>query len=340
MKPLVSVIIPVYNTKFYLKEAIDSVIDQKEFIHEIILIDDGSTDGSGELLEELYSKIPYIKILHTKNQRQGPARNLGTSISTGNFIYYFDSDDLVSPGLFKAFHDTISSHPNLDIFCFSCLPFVDPNYQTDSETRKLLESTEYYLRKISALCKTGEEAFNLLYPLKSFSPLPYLYLFRKSVITNNKIGFRSIRLEDEEFVFQLFLHAGETLISNDVYCKRRMREGSTMQLNRCFADMFGYMKTIETLEKLRQIEHLKPETKINLLNKIQVLVKAIIFMKVSSNIKLNSEEKMIYKTSLAPYVNNNLRLFFYYHTYAFEYKLRMLKQNLFRYRSFYYKSLR
>ena len=329
MKALISVIIPVYNTKAYLKEAIDSIIQQKEFFHEIILINDGSTDGSGDMLEELYSKIDFIRIVHTKNQRQGPARNLGTNMSTGDYIYYFDSDDVAGPGLFKAFTEYILEYPNLDIFCFSCLPFVDKDYQADEETKKSLESTEYYFRKISVFCRSGEEAFNLLYPIKSFSPLPYMYIFRKSILSKNKIEFRSIRLEDEEFVFQLFLHAGETLISNDVYCNRRMREGSTMQLNRCFADMLGYIKTIETLEKLRKLEQLKPETKFNLKSKIHVLIKSIVFMKVSSNIKLSSEEKAIYKKSLTPYVLRDKSLFFYFHTYSLEYKLRLIKQRMF-----------
>lgn len=329
MKALITVIIPVYNTKAYLKDAIDSIIEQKEYVHEIILINDGSTDGSGDVLEELYSKINFIKIVHTKNQRQGPARNLGTNMSTGDYIYYFDSDDVACPGLFKAFDEHISKNPDLDIFCFSCLPFVDKDYKTDEKTKKSLESTEYYFRKISVFCRTGEEAFNLLYPIKSFSPLPYLYIFRKSILGKNKIEFRPIRLEDEEFVFQLFLHAGETLISNDVFCNRRMREGSTMQLNRCFADILGYIKTIETIEKLRKLEHLKSETKKNLMNKIHALIRAIVFMKVSSNIKLSSEEKIVYKKSLTPYVLRDKSLFFYYHTYSLEYKLRMFKQKMF-----------
>lgn len=328
MNALISVIVPVYNTKVYLKESIDSIIEQKEFVHEIILVNDGSTDGSGELLEELYSKIDFIKIFHTENKRQGPARNLGTSKSTGDYIYYFDSDDVALPGIFKAFNEHILKYPNLDIFCFSCLPFVDKEYQADEETKKVLKSTEYYFRKISAFCNSGEEAFNMLYPIKSFSPLPYLYIFKKSVAVENKIKFREIRLEDEEFVFQLFLHAGNTFISNEVFCKRRMREGSTMQLNRCFADMYGYIKTIETLENLRKLEHLKTETKRNLMNKIHALIKAIIFMKVSSGIKLFDDEKVIYKKALSPYILRDISLFFYYYTYSLEYKLRMFKQRM------------
>ena len=188
---------------------------QKEYVHEIIIVDDGSTDGSGDLIDKLYSKFDFIKIFHTPNQRQGPARNLGNQESTGDYIYYFDSDDVAVPGLFKAFHEKVLEYPDLDIFCFSGQPFVDPDYKADEETKKNIKASVYYSRKINKCCDTGEEAFNLLYPIKSFSPLPYLYIFKKSVILENNIKFREIRLEDEEFVFQLFLHAGKTLISNE-----------------------------------------------------------------------------------------------------------------------------
>lgn len=329
MKTLISVVVPVFNTKAYLKAAIDSIIAQKDFVHEIIIINDGSTDGSGELLEQLYSQFHYIKIIHTENQRQGPARNLGTDLASGNYIYYFDSDDVAVSGLFKAFYEKIMEYSDLEIFCFSGLPFVDEKYLADEETKIQLTNSEYYLRKLNKLCVSGEEAFNLLYPIKSFSPLPYLYIFKKSVIVENNIKFREIRLEDEEFVFQLFLHAGRTYISNEVFCKRRMREGSTMQLNRCFADLLGYIKTIETLEGLRKMPLLKDETKKNILMKIRNLARAIIFMKVSSNLKLTRKEKETYKNSLKPIIKGDNALLLMYYTYSIEYKLREAKEKIF-----------
>ncbi len=86
MTKIISVIIPVYNTRKYLQEAIDSVLIQNEYISEIIIIDDGSNDGSGDLLEKLYADIDIIKIFHTKNYGQGHARNLGIECSRGNLF--------------------------------------------------------------------------------------------------------------------------------------------------------------------------------------------------------------------------------------------------------------
>jgi glycosyltransferase involved in cell wall biosynthesis len=329
MKALISVIIPVHNTKKYLKAAIDSIVAQKDFLHEIIIINDGSTDGSGELLEQLYAKFDYIKIKHTENQRQGPARNLGTQIATGDFIYYFDSDDILKPGLFEKFSYVVLKYPNTEIFCFSAKPFIDENYSVDERVKNSITETDIYSRKIKADCQSGEDAYNLLFPIKSFSPLPYLYIFKKSIVDQNNIEFRSIRFEDEEFTYKLFLSAGRTIIANEIYCDRRIREGSTMEQKRCFADMLGYIKTIETLEHLLQSKKLKAETIMNLKDKISFLAQSIIMMKVSSNINLSKEEKYLYKISLKPIVRRNAKIFFMYYTYSIEYKLRMLKKRMF-----------
>ncbi|HBV4510143.1 TPA: glycosyltransferase family 2 protein, partial [Klebsiella pneumoniae] len=88
--PTVSVIIPVYNVKDYVLQAIDSVINQKVKPFEVIIVDDGSTDGSGDIIDANYDQIPFVKIIHTINQGLGQARNEGTMLASGEFIYYFD----------------------------------------------------------------------------------------------------------------------------------------------------------------------------------------------------------------------------------------------------------
>lgn len=326
MNAKISVIIPVHNTKDYLQASIDSILAQKEFIHELILVDDGSTDGSGKLIDELYGSLDFVKIFHTENKRQGPARNLGTEHSSGDYIYYFDSDDIVKPGLFKKFNELLIEQPDLEIFCFSAEPFIDENYQVGEVERKNILSTTVYSRKVNRECISGEEAFNVLFPIKSFSPVPYLYLFKKSIVTENNIKYRSIRFEDEEFVYQLFLHAGKTIISDEMFCDRRIREGSTMELDRCFADILGYVKTIETLQRLKNIDSLKEETKVNLDKKIIELARSMIFIKVRSNFMMSEEEKEIYKRSLKPILDTNSDLRKFNFLYPIEMKLRTIKQ--------------
>ena len=177
MNPKISVIIPVYNVKKYLKEAIDSIILQKELLYEIVIIDDGSIDGSGELLSKFYGNMDYIKIVHKENGGQGLARNLGTELSNGDYIYYFDADDILKEGLFENFISLISDYPELELFCFSGETFLDKSYPIHNVTDASLLSEITYKRKNEAYCSSGEEAYILLSRNKAFFPGPPLYIF-------------------------------------------------------------------------------------------------------------------------------------------------------------------
>ncbi|BBQ34466.1 hypothetical protein WP2W18E06_15880 [Klebsiella pneumoniae] len=100
----VSIIIPVYNVSSYLEEAINSVLEQISKNDEIIIVNDGSTDDSGEKIDCLYSNHPNVIIIHTTNYGLGGARNNGLKHATKEFVYYFDSDDILSPGLIESFY--------------------------------------------------------------------------------------------------------------------------------------------------------------------------------------------------------------------------------------------
>ena len=91
--PKVSVIIPVYNTEKYLRECLDSVVNQTLRDIEIICVDDGSTDGSLEILHELASKDDRIKVLTQQKSNAGVARNNGMAVATGQYYMFWDSDD-------------------------------------------------------------------------------------------------------------------------------------------------------------------------------------------------------------------------------------------------------
>lgn len=95
MIDLISVIVPIYNVEKYLNECIESVINQTYRNLEIILVDDGSPDKSGNICEEYKSKDSRIKVLHKQNGGLSDARNHGLNIASGKFITFIDSDDFV-----------------------------------------------------------------------------------------------------------------------------------------------------------------------------------------------------------------------------------------------------
>ena len=102
MNPKLSIIIPVYNTELYLKECLDSIINQTLKDFEIILVNDCSPDNSEAIILEYMSKDPRIKyIKHEKNLRQGGARNTGIKNAIGEWITFIDSDDYIDLNIYK-----------------------------------------------------------------------------------------------------------------------------------------------------------------------------------------------------------------------------------------------
>lgn len=94
---LISVIIPIYNIEKYLGECLDSIIKQSYIPDEVILIDDGSTDNSGEICNNYVNKYSCFKVIHRKNRGVSSARNLGINIAKGDYILFVDGDDILSP---------------------------------------------------------------------------------------------------------------------------------------------------------------------------------------------------------------------------------------------------
>lgn len=112
---LVSVIIPVYNRETYLVEAVQSVLDQTYKKYETIIINDGSTDNTPQVADELANKYDSVKVIHKQNAGVGLARETGRLAATGEFIQYLDSDDRLLPRKFELQVQALNNNHNCDI---------------------------------------------------------------------------------------------------------------------------------------------------------------------------------------------------------------------------------
>lgn len=104
MEALISVIVPVFNVFPFLREALDSVVRQTYRNLEIIIVDDGSTDGSGEICDE-YLSDPRVQVIHQENRGLSAARNVGLDVMTGAFVAFLDSDDVFRPEMIQTMVD-------------------------------------------------------------------------------------------------------------------------------------------------------------------------------------------------------------------------------------------
>lgn len=136
MGELISVIIPVYNVENYLHKCVESIIHQTYSNLEIILIDDGSTDLSSVICDELASTDERITVIHQKNAGLCSARNAGLDRANGRYIGFIDSDDWAAPDMYEYLYDGIQRH-NADIVAcryFRVIPGKETSSRCDGET--------------------------------------------------------------------------------------------------------------------------------------------------------------------------------------------------------------
>lgn len=107
---IISIVIPVYNVKEYLSKCLDSLYQQNDSSLEVILVNDGSTDSSLAICEEYARKYPNTILLNKENGGLSDARNEGTAIATGEYIYFLDSDDWLAPNAIKTLYDFAIEH--------------------------------------------------------------------------------------------------------------------------------------------------------------------------------------------------------------------------------------
>ena len=144
--PDITVVIPVYNVEKYLKKCVDSVLHQTYKNYEIILVDDGSTDSSGIICDELAKKNSNIKVIHQENMGLGGARNAGIKNCDTEYIVFLDSDDYIHPELLERCIQALKTN-ECDIVLFDMIS-VDENgvkgslYTTTFEDGKILSKIE------------------------------------------------------------------------------------------------------------------------------------------------------------------------------------------------------
>ena len=127
--PIISVIVPVYNVEKYLSKCLESILNQSFSQFELILVNDGSTDASGEICNEYAQKYEKIKVIHQKNGGLSSARNTGIDNATGKYIGFVDSDDYIVPEMYKNLVETAKKYNAQMVtcryFCFEDQPDVE-----------------------------------------------------------------------------------------------------------------------------------------------------------------------------------------------------------------------
>lgn len=217
--PLISVIIPVYNVEEYLDECVNSVLNQTYSNVEIILVDDGSTDSSGDICDRFQFGFSNVSVIHQLNAGLSQARTAGYLKATGKYIYFLDSDDYIAPDTFEKLC-CISETNSSDVVFFDAHSFIDKSDEPVKQNYKRFN--KYNSAK-------GIDVFSRMQELGEFhSAVPLLFL-KKSFI--DKAGIRFIPgvfYEDMAYTFSVFCLAEIVSQCSDALYFRRYREDSIM----------------------------------------------------------------------------------------------------------------
>jgi glycosyltransferase involved in cell wall biosynthesis len=212
--PKVSLIIPVYNVEKYLKQCLDSVVNQTLKDIEIICVNDGSPDNSLNILREYEKKDKRIIIIDQKNQGLGAARNAGFSICKGEYIYFLDSDDWLELDALEELYSK-AKLCNADIVLFGAKIF-------DEQTKKIQKVDWIFradmLSNRDTFCykDMSDNLFQVSQPGMPFK------LFNKKLWKSNNIRFQNIKFEDVyPYLLSMSLATNITYINKPFYNYRK-----------------------------------------------------------------------------------------------------------------------
>lgn len=200
---LISVIVPVYNVRPYLKRCIDSIIAQTYSNLEILLVDDGSTDGSGELCDAYARQDARVQVIHKKNAGQAAARNDAIDIARGSYLGFVDSDDFIDCRMFEILYQDLTEH-DAQISIVTFQEFTEEKEVTVSRNLMSIEcqAGEKILQKLLLEEKIGDFSWNKLYRRELFKEIRYPVgrmmedqgIMYKLVDQCTKVTYRPIRL--------------------------------------------------------------------------------------------------------------------------------------------------
>ncbi len=189
---LISVVVPVFNVAPYLRRCIDSLLSQTFRDFELILVDDGSTDGSSGICDEYNNKDTHVRALHYNNSGVSVARNRGIEAARGEYISFVDADDWVEEGFLQAFADEIELRKAED----AAVDMVVQGYWNHEG-----EVVQWH----SSLHRNEHEIYSQLYDMEQKRLLGYVWnkVFRRAVIEEHHVRFSPDIPIGEDFVFSM-----------------------------------------------------------------------------------------------------------------------------------------
>lgn len=214
----ISVVVPVFNTEDYLSRCIDSIISQTYTNLDIILVDDGSTDKSGDICDRYAAQVSSVRVIHQENGGVSHARNVGISLALGEYICFVDADDAITPDYLELLHKILK---NADCDISTC----GTVYVYDMESR--INSVSNHNDTVELM--SGIQAVESMLYQKKITNSPFAKLYKKELFDTIKFDKKLAIAEDLDINYKLFLKANKVAINSSQNYLYLQRPGSVMQ---------------------------------------------------------------------------------------------------------------
>lgn len=245
-----SIIVPVYQVEAYLERCVDSLLGQTASEFEVLLIDDGSRDRSGEICEEYAKKDSRVRVFHKKNGGLSSARNYGIDRAKGKYVLFVDSDDYVEPNLCGNLKAAAELHPRADAFIYGGLEedgesIIGPVRSVEPDRMKVWPAHDF---------------MRYAYRNRNLNVQAWLYAWRKEFLDKNGLRFREgILHEDVEFTPRALLKARQVTEVPGYFYHYMVRAGSISTGRSMEKNIRDLFRTLE--EQCRLAEKQEPELK-------------------------------------------------------------------------------
>lgn len=224
-----SMIVPVYNTEPYLRQCLDSLVNQTFRDFEVLVINDGSPDGSQLILDEYQAKYPYIRVIEKENGGLSDARNVGIQLAQGDYLGFLDSDDYVLSEMFEKMVKKAESE-DFDLVCCD-LDFV---YE-DGHKMRVSCNIDHDLKDPDEIRKS----------LTDIYPTAWNKIYHKRLFTHDVFFTKQIWYEDMEFIHRLYPYIQSIGVVHEPFNQYVQHQGAiTSTFN---AKLFDYLKNWEKI---------------------------------------------------------------------------------------------
>lgn len=239
-KTLVSVIIPVYNVEKYIRECLDSIVNQSYKNLQIILVDDGSTDNSGKICDEYAKKDSRITVVHQENQGAGAAKNTGLDLIKGEYFSIIDSDDYIDLSMYEKMVSLMKQYDSDIVQCLFKQVYVN----------KIIMRQYSTLKKSCTVLTQQKYLQHFLHDWK-------FAIFATKIFKTSLLGGVRFpvgrKIDDEFFTYKLVCNAKRIVNTTAPFYFYRMRKSSVMNNNAkdrliydridCFVERYEYVSS-------------------------------------------------------------------------------------------------